>query len=146
MNRERRYEPLPHTADLGVRVRGRDLPELFANAAYGLSDNLVDLESVRPVEERRIEAGGDDLEDLLVRWLGEVLFLFERDAFVACEFGVVVDCARRDAPSTVRATLRGERVDPARHRLYSEIKAVTYHGLMVAEEPAGWRAEVIFDL
>lgn len=146
MNRDSRYEVLPHTADLGVRVRGGCLAELFANAAYGLSDNLVALETVRATETRALAVEAGDLEDLLVRWLGEILFLFERDAFVACEFDVAVDARPPGAAVSARATLRGERLDPSRHRVYSEIKAVTYHGLVIAREADGWRAEVIFDL
>jgi SHS2 domain-containing protein len=146
MNREARYEPLPHTADLGVRVRGEDLGTLFANAAYGLSDNLVALDGVRAVEARQVAAEGSDLEELLVRWLGELLFLFERDAFVGCEFEVAVDAARSDRPGSARATVRGEKLDASRHRVYSEIKAVTYHGLAVRRDESGWQADLIFDL
>jgi SHS2 domain-containing protein len=144
MNREPRYEVLPHTADLGVRVRGRDAAEVFANAAYALSDNLIDLRAVEPATERVIEVSASDIEDLLVRWLGELLFVFEQEAFIGCEFDVSLDAA--EPTCGLRAVARGERVDPARHTVYSEIKAVTYHGLVVTEDAEGWRAEVIFDL
>ena len=144
MNREPRYEVLPHTADLGVRVRGRDAAEVFANAAFALSDNLIDLRSVVAARERAIELEADDIEELLVRWLGELLFVFEQEAFIAREFDVSLETEA--SPLRLRAVARGERVDPARHTVYSEIKAVTYHGLVVAKEAAGWRAEVIFDL
>lgn len=45
-----------------------------------------------------------------------------------------------------RATAFGERLDPARHRLGNEVKAITYHGLKVAQEADGWIAEVIVDI
>lgn len=165
MDRDPRYEVLPHTADLGVRVRGRDAAELFANAAFALSDNLVDLASVEPAVERTVAVEADDFEDLLVRWLGEILFVFEQEAFVGREFDVAIETgappaagapeAPADAPAggfagagarRLHAVARGERVDPARHTVYSEIKAVTYHALVVAQDEAGWRAEVVFDL
>jgi SHS2 domain-containing protein len=48
--------------------------------------------------------------------------------------------------TSVRATARGEKIDPARHVIQTEIKAVTYHGLYVREVENGWEAQVIFDV
>jgi SHS2 domain-containing protein len=146
MSLERPYETLPHTADLAVRVRGGDPAALFANAAFALSDNLVDLETVRPRAVKTIEIEAAGLEDLLVRWLNEILFVFERDAFIGREFEPRISEPREPGPWRLEAAVRGETVDPARHRLYSEIKAVTYHGLVVAREAGAWRAEMVFDL
>ena len=40
----------------------------------------------------------------------------------------------------------GEPIDPARHRLAREVKAVTYHQAWVREADGLWRAQVVFDL
>ena len=45
----KRFEEVPHTADLAIRVWGRDMAELFVNAAYGMACQLGDPESVTPV-------------------------------------------------------------------------------------------------
>ena len=37
-------------------------------------------------------------------------------------------------------------LDPKRHRLLHEIKAITYHGLKVERTARGWQAEVIVDI
>ena len=36
-------EEIEHTADLAIRVRGRDLSQLFANAARGMFGLMADL-------------------------------------------------------------------------------------------------------
>jgi len=46
----------------------------------------------------------------------------------------------------LKALLRGETYDPARHRIKQEIKAVTYHQAAVEKTAAGWRARVVFDV
>ncbi|MBU3933351.1 MAG: archease, partial [Candidatus Omnitrophica bacterium] len=46
----KRYEIIDHTADIGLRAYGKDLKQLFTNAAYGMFDILADLKKVRAKE------------------------------------------------------------------------------------------------
>ena len=51
----RRYEEIEHTADLAIKAYGRDMKELFANAAYGMFSAMgIDLEAVRPTLRREM--------------------------------------------------------------------------------------------
>ena len=135
------YEVFEHTADLGLRVRANDLPELFAEAGRGLSAMIVsNPEAVAAREERQLEIAGDETDYLLFDWLNELLILFEVEHFVVKEFEVKVTAV------CVVAQVRGEPLDPRRHRLEHEVKAITYHGLKVEEGPDGWLAEIIVDI
>lgn len=135
------YEYFEHTADLGIRVRASDLNGLFAEAATALFAAVVDeLNSVRPAQQLEIAVEGSDLEYLLFDWLRELLFRFDADHLVLGQFDVRVS----DAGLT--ATAWGEPLDPARHVLSHEVKAITYHGLRVEREGDGWVAEVIVDI
>ena len=44
------------------------------------------------------------------------------------------------------ATVGGETLDPSRHPIDTEIKAVTYHQIAVEQVGGHWQARVIFDL
>jgi SHS2 domain-containing protein len=46
----------------------------------------------------------------------------------------------------VHAVVLGEPLDPGRHHLHGEVKAVTWHGLTVEPTDAGWRAWVLLDV
>jgi SHS2 domain-containing protein len=46
----------------------------------------------------------------------------------------------------LQGTLIGERLDPARHATKVLIKAVTYHGLEVAQREGVWSARIVFDI
>src|SRR5207302_3039779 len=63
------YEIVEHTADIGFRVEGRDLAQLFARAALALHDVIADTDAARPAVERPIGVEGRDVEDALVRFL-----------------------------------------------------------------------------
>lgn len=132
-----RFEELEHTADVAVRIWGRDLAELFANAAYALACQLAEVESVAVTAEEQIELEAADTETLLVAWLGELVYLYERDGhvFVACEVQEIT-------PTHLRAVVRG---GPAtEHRRY--VKGVTFHNLRILCTESGCEATVVFDV
>jgi SHS2 domain-containing protein len=135
------YETFEHTADIGIRARAENLNELFADAARGLLSVLVaNPESIRPTETTQFRIAGERYDDLLFDWLAELLFVVVTRRVVFADFDV------RVGPSGLEATARGEPIDPQRHQLDVEIKAITYHGLKVEQTAAGWLAEVIVDL
>ncbi len=135
------YETFEHTADLGLRVQACDLNTLFAQAGRGLFSILVDnLEAVRPEQEVSLHVDGTEYDYLFVDWLSELLYQFESQHLLLTEFSVTVD------ESGLNAHAKGETVDPERHHLAHEVKAITYHGLKVAQIPEGWIAEVIVDI
>jgi SHS2 domain-containing protein len=135
------YELFEHTADLGLRVRSPDLDALFAEAALCLfSAVLEDVGSVRAEQSVTVELAGNDREFLLFDWLRDLLLKFDEDHLVFGRFEVHV---RDDGLS---ATAWGEPLDPARHLLAHEVKAITYHELKVVRDGDGWLAEVIVDI
>jgi SHS2 domain-containing protein len=135
------WEIIEHEADAGVRVRAADRPALFAEAARALTDTITDVATVRAVEERRVEAEGVDAADLLVRFLGEVLYLYDVERFLTAEARVEALTERSG-----RFLLRGEPLDPSRHEVKTEVKAVTWHASGLREVLDGVEADVIFDL
>lgn len=136
-----RFEPIDHTADVGYRLFAPNLATLFAVAGRALFDAITELDAIRPQLERTIEVEANDLDMLLVAWLSELNFRCITEFELFGEFAVEVI-----SPTAVRATVRGEKIDPARHIIQTEIKAVTYHELFVREVKAGWEAQVIFDV
>jgi SHS2 domain-containing protein len=135
------YETFEHTADVGLRIRAADLDELFADAARAMFALMVlnpdDVLASRPVA---IALEEEPPDALLRRWLAELLYTFHVRRLVFSRFDVAV------RPGGLTATAWGEPLDPARHRLDVEIKAVTWHGLKLEREADGWLAEVIVDI
>jgi len=135
------YEIIDHTADIGVRVRGASLAELFENAAAAMFDVMTDSSGVKDVVERKFTCERDSLEELLVEWLGSLLYVFDTERIVFARFSV-----ERIDGRTLRACAAGEKYDGARHGVKSVIKAVTYHGLRVRHNAGGYEATLIFDV
>ncbi len=136
----RRYETLAHTADTGIIAYGVTLLELFENAAFGMFDLMFELCAVKPERDHPVVADGDHIDDLLVAWLGELLYLSETESSVFCTF--VVD---RLEEGGVQGAAGGARFDGIELR-GPPIKAVTWHDLAVVEVPDGFWARVLFDV
>jgi SHS2 domain-containing protein len=135
------FEHFEHTADLGLRVRAPDLRTLFREAAEGLVAMIVEEVPEDPGDAvREIAVRGSRLDHLLFDWLHEVLYLIDVERLLLHDFEVEVDA------DGVRARARAQPLDPARHRLLHEVKAITYHGLSVERDAAGYVAEVIVDI
>jgi SHS2 domain-containing protein len=135
------YEVFEHTADVGLRIRAADLPALFADAARGLFSLIVEnLDAVQPVHQREFRLAGAEVDYLLFDWLNELLYCFETERLVFRDFEVKL------TDGGLEARARGEPLDPARHHAEHEVKAITYHGLLVEETTEGWLAEVIVDI
>lgn len=140
-NQATMFEVFEHTADLGLRIRAVDRQTLFIDAARALFSVLVvNLRDVRCVQQREYAIAGEDDDYLLFDWLGELLYAFDTERLLLSEFEVSLTA------EGLRATCRGESIDPSRHELDHEIKAITYHGLKVEYTDDGWLAEVIVDI
>jgi len=129
---------MDHTADLMIRAEGETLEECFGNAGYALFDQTVDLSTVGSVKDVHLEVSGDVPEDRLYSFLSELLFIEDCDNIILKEFKVEFSGNR------VICDARGEPLDRNRHRLKSEIKAVTYHMMEIDEKTPS--VTVIFDV
>ncbi len=135
------YETFDHTADLGLRIRAADLNTLFAEAAQALFATLVEnLDAVAPLRQFDVAIAGSDREYLLFDWLKELLYRFDAEHVLFSRFEA------RVGADGLQGSAWGEPLDPARHELAHEVKAITYHGLRVEPAADGWLAEVIVDI
>jgi len=136
------YELIEHTADVGIKAFGGSLSECFANAAKGLFDIITDKSAVGSVGQYNITLTAPDLEQLLVDWLSELLFIYSAENIVFGSFDVTVD----EKTHFLHAEVFGEPYDNQKHGYGMEVKAVTYHMLKVEKGPMGYVAQVILDI
>ncbi len=97
-------------------------------------------QEIRAVEEIPFTIKGSEAEELLHDWLTELLFTFHVQRRVLGKFDVHI------CPTELTAVAMGEKIDPVRHEINVEIKAITWHGLKIVQCPDGWMAEVIVDI
>lgn len=136
-----RYRTLEQTADVGMEVFGSSLQELYENAAWGFLDTLTDATKIQRREAKTIVVSAANREELLVRWLQELLSLFESEKKCFCRIKIF-----KLTDTRLEAEADGETFDPQWHLVRHSIKAVTYHSLAIEEEAGFFKAKVIFDV
>ena len=133
------YEVLSHTADTGIVARGKTRDDLFVQAAEGMFSLMYE-PTGSPTRSVAVAVGAESIEELLVEWLSELLYLSESREIAMERFEI-----ERFEDGRVQGSASGTSFD--RVQLTGPpVKAVTYHQLEVSEGPEGFRARLIFDV
>lgn len=135
----KKFEILPHIADLRIKSFGKTKKELFLNALLGMIESLKPEIKKRGVKvKRKIKIKSPDLAALLIDFLSEALYLTQvnREIFRDIKFDKFTN-------TEIEAELSGQKVE----RFNEDIKAVTYHNLNIHQKKDGsWQATVLFDI
>ena len=136
-----RYKQIEHTGDIGIKVFGYSREDIFINAAYGMFDIIADISKVTQSLVEEVEVAGDNPEELLVSWLSELNYIYitENKIFNKFEIAHLSD-------TELNGSAIGERFNPHKHPINTEIKAVTYHDIYVKQLKNKWEAQIIFDI
>lgn len=135
-----RFSVIDHTADIGLVAYGENVEDIFINAAYGMFSLIGDLEKVTETMSREVFSEALNQEELLVTWLNELLYLSDAENLIFSRFEIV-DLGQ----DHLKAIAYGEKVDPLRHNLKTQVKAATYH-LLKLEAVDGFKAQIILDV
>lgn len=133
------------TSDAGFEAWGDTLAECFRSAADALLALMLgNPEGLQARERRSIDVAHEALDFLLVRFLEEILYFKDAERLLLR----VAQCEVEGGNGQYRAVgeLEGEPIDPQRHSLSADVKAITLHRLSVTCREGQWIATVVVDL
>jgi len=141
----RKFEIFEHTADIGINVYGRTMRDIFINSAKGMFEIIAGKNS-RLTEDNfscKVSVQAEDLEDLLVAWLNELIYISEIKLVILNQFKI-----KELSYHHIEAEVEGIKINRLGWKIEKEIKAVTYHCLEIKKdkEKGRWRARLIFDI
>ena len=147
------YEWIDHTADVGVRVYAKNLKTLFKNAAVVMFKLIAKphrnippshahsfpLRQMAGERKMKVHLDASNREELLIRWLGELISLYDCKRLVFTKFEI-----EELSDQNLNALVTGQ---PRKYfSIETEIKAVTYHELKIQKENSFYSAQIIFDV
>lgn len=132
-----KFKLTDHPSDVGLIAYGRDRREIFENAALGLFSLMADLQTVEVKEVMDVKITAGDLDELLVNWLNELIFIAETKKMLCKQFKII-----RLTEKELAARVGGEAISPGRHTLYQGIKAATFNQLQIGAN----QAKIVFDI
>ena len=133
------------TADIGFVASGATLEECFAAAAEAtLEVMLANRTAVQRREQLHVHVEAEALDLLLLKFLEELIY--HKDAEQLLLQPVSISVSQQGSWWLSEAVLAGERIDPGRHQLSADVKAVTLHRLSVEWRDGEWEATVVLDV
>lgn len=145
-DRARRWhEAVDHTADVGLRAAAGDGEGLLEEAAAALAELSGDVGRTDELRSEDVEIEAEDLEQLVFRWLNELIGLAEvrGEALARTE---VSSLTHSRAGWVVRGRAWFAPFDAIDVRPRVQVKAVTLHRLRVTRGTDGWALEAYLDV
>ncbi|MDI6780248.1 MAG: archease [Bacteroidota bacterium] len=135
------HKILEHPADIGIEAYGSNLKAAFEQSAIALMSVILDSSNINNTKSRLIEMFASDYEQLLVKWLSEVLYLYDGENFVVGGFEIETLTS-----NFLKAKVKGEKFNIIKHPTKLDVKAITYHQIIVQENEHGGLIRVYLDI
>ena len=134
------FRELDHTADWEIEVWAQEPKQLLVQAAEGMYQMCGVERNSEVKATERFEIAGEDDEALLVGFLSDLLYLLQTKHLAFDRFNF--QCKESDPRVVLSVLAVGSPVAS----IEKEIKAVTWHNILVEDEEDRTTARVTFDV
>ena len=141
----KKYEYLPHTADVKFRAYGKTLEEAFENAAFALFNVMADTAAVKAKVQHNIKADGSDLPSLLQQFLEQFIILLDTDNFFLAAVKKIAIKKSSGGGYLLSAAVAGDEAKNY-ETIGPQVKACTYNSMFVKQDGKNWVAQVVVDI
>jgi SHS2 domain-containing protein len=128
---EQKFRFLDHTSDAKFQAFGGTIEEAFANAALATASLMWDVKTVARTLRHPVSVRGKDLEQLLLHFLEEVIYLVETKTFLFASADEVKIKKKADG-FRLEAVFLGD-INSDKYNIYGEAKAITYNEMKIEE-------------
>lgn len=139
-----KYLPDEATADVAFEAYGKDLQEMMTNAALATAALMCDLEDLEPKTKKTFSYEGKDAERVLFELLEELIYIKDTENILFKKFSITAEEKKSKVVAIVEAW--GDKLNPKKHKLGNDIKAVTLHKFSVKKTKDGYTCFVILDI
>lgn len=136
------YNYLPHTADVKFEAFGITLRDCFRNSALAMCNAMYETKKVSQNNSVRIELQAENTEQLLHKFLEEILFQIDVTQMLFSEFKLMID----EKHCKLAGELLGEKTNPEKHTVKGIVKAVSWHQFSLQKTGREFKATVVVDV
>jgi SHS2 domain-containing protein len=136
---------LEHTTDAYIEAWGPTLERAFAQAAEGVYETMMNIESIDLIAEESVQVAGHDKKELLYNWLEQLLLELDIKEMVYASYDISIT-SNAGAMLELRANMKGEKYHREKHGSKTEVKGVTYHLMTIQQNTKEARVRFILDL
>lgn len=140
--KKKKFEIIDHPADIGLKVYGKNLSDLFKNAGLALKEICEPEINGRSEKEILLKLVDSSPEELLVKFLNELIYLLTVKNQVPEKIDINVKKLENSFHLKGKVSLTGIGQGAVKR----EIKAATYHNLSITRRGHLWQTAIILDL
>ncbi len=144
--KDKGFKIVEHTADIGLKIFGKNKIELFINAARGMffliTGSLMHNVNSNSKKYFTVVSEAINIEDLLINWLNDLLYIHSTELVFFDDYSI--SCL---TDKVIRSTVSSINIKDSSYQVLKEIKAVTYHNIFVGQRGKNnWEANIVFDI
>ena len=130
-------------ADVEFEATGKTLEELFVSCAEALENSMADLKLISPKIKKEIKLKNESADLLLYDFLSELIYLKDTEQMLFGKFSVKI---KQGKNFEMIAEISGEKINPKKHKLEDDVKAVTMHDYKIEKTKSGFRIQILLDI
>lgn len=127
-------------ADIAFEAYGKNLKELFENSAMAVAETMAEVKTVEPKIKKEINLENEKVDGLLFDFIGELIYLKDKDAFVFNKFDVDLK------GNKLKVICYGDKINMKKQTLRNDVKAITYHMYKIDKVKEGYKATIVLDV
>ncbi|NLT65618.1 MAG: archease [Acidobacteria bacterium] len=132
-------------ADAAFEAWGESLQEMLTAAADALLNVMIsNIDAVRLRVTRHVRIEEDAIDMLLFQLLQELVYYKDSERLLLRIRSARIE--QQDTGVVAFVEFAGETIDPARHHMVVDVKAVTLHRLKAEERDGTWWGTVVVDV
>jgi len=135
-----KFEYFEVTADIGVKVWGNSLNEIFENAAIAVTSLMINPIIIEKKVIKELYIEGNDISSLLINWITELLIIRDSEGILFSNFKVKV----LENEKSLIAKNYGNHFIGA--NLEMDIKAITYSMFKLEKQNEYYYSQFILDI
>ena len=139
------FEFLEHTADLKFKAFGKTMQECFANSGKALTQSICELSAIKPKTSKAVELDAENSEELLHKFLEEILFEMQVEGMLSCSFELKIG-ESKNGWMQLQGKMAGEKIEDKRHEIKADVKAITWNEFYLKKTAQGWEMQAIVDV
>jgi len=141
----KKFEEIEHTADIALQVWGKNLEELFSNAAAGMYSLIHKDINIHGLDEWEFSVSDQSAENLLVIFLNELYYYISIKKTIVCK-PIEIKITQDTGIYELTSKARSQKIPQNIFEELVEIKAVTYHNLNIIKDDNALKTIIIFDI
>lgn len=132
-------------ADIAFEAWGKTPEEMIVSACNATENVMIEnLKSISPTETRHIHIKENSLEMLVFRIIEELIFFKDSEKILLLPSDIIIQ--EKNNYFFLDIVLQGEKINPDKHNLKTDIKGITLHNFKVEKINNQWKAVVVLDI